>query len=105
MARNKNKLLVFFMLMDFIFTYIGIVKFGFIEEGNPILVWIFELPFLYGFVIRFIYCFILYLLFQYIYKSNYKYYNLVINFSLIVNITVLVMHLNWTRLLLIEILA
>jgi hypothetical protein len=43
-------LFVLFMT-DFILTYLG-VSAGIIEEANPALVWLFELPFLAGLALR-----------------------------------------------------
>lgn len=43
-------LFVLFMT-DFILTYLGISA-GIIEEANPFLVWLFELPFLVGLLLR-----------------------------------------------------
>jgi hypothetical protein len=43
-------LFVLFMT-DFILTYLG-VSAGIIEEANPFLVWLFELPFLAGLALR-----------------------------------------------------
>jgi hypothetical protein len=40
-------------MADFILTYLGI-SYGIIEEANPILIWLFKLPFIAGFVIRFL---------------------------------------------------
>lgn len=40
-------------LTDFILTYLGISA-GAIEEANPLLVWLFELPFIAGLTIRII---------------------------------------------------
>lgn len=45
-------LFVLFMT-DFILTYLGISA-GIIEEANPFLVWLFELPFITGLLLRLI---------------------------------------------------
>ncbi|MGI6537794.1 MAG: DUF5658 family protein [Caldicoprobacterales bacterium] len=45
------KILFTFFVTDFILTYLGISA-GIIEEANPFLVWLFELPFIAGLIIR-----------------------------------------------------
>lgn len=45
------KVLFLLFMTDFLLTYIGIYN-GIIEEGNPIMVWLFELPFMWSLLAR-----------------------------------------------------
>ena len=38
-------------VMDYVLTYIGIAN-NIITEANPFMVWLFEIPFLYGLMLR-----------------------------------------------------
>ena len=78
---NKNTsyslshiVLFLLMMMDFIFTYIGVNNLNVIVEANPILIWLFKLPFLVSFTIRAIYSYII---------------------CIGVNVFVLILHLKW----------
>lgn len=64
MYRSKNKstsstdkiaVLMFLMIMDFIFTYIGINYLQFIVEANPVLVSLFEMPVVPSLILRLVY--------------------------------------------------
>jgi len=83
------------MMLDFMLTYAGIHCFDFIVEGNPLHVWLFELPFFKAFFIRLSYVSFIVYLFKFIYKSKYKHYDIIIWFALIVNFLVLCIHCRW----------
>jgi len=94
-----NKLhiiLLSLMMLDFMFTYIGINKFNVISEGNPLNTWLFELPFIYAYLIRLAYSSFFVFLLTVVCKSKYKYYDFVIWFVLIVNVIVMFLHFKWT---------
>lgn len=99
MERVKYSKLHFYLfsliMLDFIFTYIGINKLNVIREGNPIIVWMFELPFLQALLIRLLYGFLVIILCVFICESQYKYYNEFIALALAVNILILILHLRW----------
>lgn len=93
--KKLNICLFLLIILDFILTYIGVVNLKVIYEANPLMVWIFNLPFLQGLFIRVLQSgFITYLLFI-IYKNNYHIYKLVIRFGLGVNLFIMGLHLNW----------
>ena len=99
---NKNTsyslshiVLFLLMMMDFIFTYIGVNNLNVIVEANPILIWLFKLPFLVSFTIRAIYSYIIVYLCKIIQNSRYKHYKKFIIFCIGVNVFVLILHLKW----------
>lgn len=87
--------LFFMMQLDFVLTYVGINKIGYITEGNPLLVSFFELNFPVAFIIRLLLGSLLSLIFLYLKKRDSYKYNRIINFGLIVNFLVFIMHLRW----------
>lgn len=89
------KYLFSLMILDFLFTYMGVNVFNFIEEANPLLAWIFNLPFFYAFIIRLSICFIISKLLKYIYKNNIAIYKKVIFFALSLNLFVMTLHIMW----------
>lgn len=99
LKRKKYSKLHFYlfilMMLDFIFTYIGINKLNIIKEGNPILIWLFELPFLQALIIRLLYCFFILILCIFICENQYKHYDKFITLALGVNVIVLLLHLRW----------
>lgn len=103
MYRSKNKssstekmaALMFLMIMDFIFTYIGINYLQFIIEANPVLVSLFEMPVVISLLIRLVHMVCIYVILKYISTRRFKLYNGILNFGLIINSIVLIMHVNW----------
>ena len=103
MCRSKNKssstekmaALMFLMLMDFIFTYIGINYLQFITEANPVLVSLFEMPVVISLLIRLAHMGCIYVILKYISTRRFKLYDGILNFALIINSVVLIMHMNW----------
>ena len=103
MYRSKNKssstdkmaALMFLMIMDFIFTYIGINYLQFIVEANPVLVSLFEMPVVTSLIIRLAHMGCIYIILKYISTRRFKLYDGILNFALIINSVVLIMHMNW----------
>lgn len=90
-----NKLIFTYIILDFLLTYMGINYIGCIQEGNPIMVWLFELPFVVAFIIRIIIGTIIYLMYKFIQKSAEKAYKKIVAFALIAENLVLFLHLRW----------
>lgn len=84
-----------FLLLDFIFTYIGINKFGVIYEANPILVNLFNLSFTMGFIIRFLHGLFISALMLFLYY-NYDKFDRFINAVLVIESILMLIHLRWT---------
>ena len=104
MYRSKNKstsstekmaALMFLMIMDFIFTYIGINYLQFIVEANPVLVSLFEMPVVPSLLIRLAHMGCIYVALKYISTRRFKLYNGILNFGLVINSIILIMHMNW----------
>lgn len=90
-----NKLIFTYIILDFLLTYLGINYIGCIQEGNPIMVWLFELPFVIAFIIRIIIGTIIYLMYKFIQKNAEKAYKKIVAFALIAENLVLFIHLRW----------
>lgn len=103
MYRSKNKssstdkmaALMFLMIMDFIFTYIGINYLQFIVEANPVLVSLFEMPVVTSLIIRLAHMGCIYIILKYISTRQFKLYDGILNFALTINAIVLIMHMSW----------
>lgn len=94
-STEKMTALMFLMLMDFVFTYIGINYLQFIIEANPVLVSLFEMPVVISLLIRLVYMGCIYIILKYISTRRFKLYDGILNFALILNSIVLIMHVNW----------
>lgn len=93
---NKLNILVFtFIMLDFLLTYFGINNIGCIAEANPIMVCLFELPFIYSFLVRMVLGLFMYFLLKIIQEKGHKYYKKVITFALIANSIIMVSHIHW----------
>ncbi len=90
-----NKLIFTYIILDFLLTYLGINYIGYIQEGNPIMVWLFELPFAIAFIIRLIIGAIIYLMYRFIQNNAEKAYKKIVAFALIAENFVLLLHLRW----------
>jgi hypothetical protein len=95
LVESKTIHLFLLMMIDYIITYVGIHNYNFIQEGNPVLVWLFEIPFEYGVFVRILMSGIISFLFYVIYKSEHKHYGKLIAYAIIVNSVILVLHLRW----------
>lgn len=98
-AKTMHGYLFTFIIFDFFFTYIGI-QMGYITEGNPLMVWLFELPFVPSFLIRILYGLIVMFLSNFLFDLSYSYHYFFIRFALAVNIFVTFLHFRWIYLLL-----
>ena len=94
-STEKMATLMLLMLMDFIFTYIGINYLQFIIEANPVLASLFEMPVVISLLMRLSYMGCMYIILKYISTMRFKLYNGILNFALITNSIVLIMHINW----------
>lgn len=92
-------MLVLFILFmsDFILTYFGI-SLGIITEGNALLIWLFQVPFIVGLIIRFLmFLGLIYMPIKFIKKGKIRpliskaFYGI----AFTANIGVLCMHLYW----------
>lgn len=92
----RNSINSLFILLDFLLTFIGIHIYGIITEGNPYMVWIFEIPFIIGFLVVTFIVIATFLVSEKIVLSNK--YNWVINFFSGRNLLILILHMNWIRL-------
>lgn len=93
--KKLHVLLFLMMIIDFIFTFIGINIYEIIEEGNILLIWLFKMPFPISFLIRIGFSLLLIYLCEYIYESNYKYYKQFIYFAIGINTCVILIHFKW----------
>lgn len=86
-------LLSFYFIVDYILTFIGI-KGNIIVEGNFFMVWLFNISFYEGIIIRFIMLFLILSVVCYIkkYYKHYKYFIVSIN---LLYTFVMVLHINW----------
>lgn len=92
---KKRIVLMFLMLADFISTYIGINVLNYITEGNPLLVELFELPFLMSLIFRLLHMWFLYKCLEYIKSQKHPSYNKIITLALIINVILVFLHLRW----------
>lgn len=89
----KMCLLSFYFIVDYLLTFIGI-KNNIIEEGNYLMVWLFNIGFYQGIIIRFVMLFLILLLVDYI-RKRYKYYEyFIIGINSIYSI-VMILHIYW----------
>lgn len=92
---KRRIVLMFLMLVDFISTYIGINVLNYITEGNPLMVELFELPFLMSLIFRLLHMGFLYECLEYIKSQKHPSYNKIITLALIVNVMLVFLHLRW----------
>lgn len=93
--RNLNFYLLAMLIIDYVVTYMGIHYYQFIREANELFVWLFNLPFAQGFILRLIAALAVTALYQYIYMEGHKHYTKIITFALLVNVVVMVLHIRW----------
>jgi len=96
--RKKIFLLSFFIMIDFILTYIGINILQFIEEANPFLINLFEVNLFIAVILRTLHITLIFLCLDYIRTKKEKLYNNIVNFSLILNVAVFALHIRWLAL-------
>lgn len=93
--RNLNGYLFLMLMVDYVVTYLGIHHYEFIREANALFVWLFNLPFAQGFLVRVVGALFVTGLYQYIYMEGNKHYKKVITFALSVNIVIMFLHIRW----------
>lgn len=89
----RESLIVIFMTLDYVLTYIGIQA-NMIVEGNPILVDFMELEFSRGITLRLLSIFMLIVIFQLL-KREEHYFRFVTSFAIFANLSVLYLHCIW----------
>lgn len=92
--QKLNIYLVLLIIIDYLYTYIGIHWFEIVEEANPLMIRFFNLPFNISFPLRVIFAIFILILSRYI-QREYDYYKQFIYFVLIVNIAVILNHFRW----------
>lgn len=83
------------IILDFLLTYLGINYIGCIEEANPIMVWLFALPFATAFIIRIIIGIIIYFIYKFIQENAEITYKKIIIFALAVENYTILLHVKW----------
>lgn len=89
--KKKIRVLGYMMFLDFLLTYFGVVELNVIEEGNPLMVWLFELPLLAAASIRIL--MILAVLF--LIRRTKKYKEPIAKFGLVIYAVILFIHMAW----------
>ena len=92
--QKLNIYLVLLIIIDYLYTYIGIHWFKVVEEANPLMVKFFNLPFSISFPMRLIFAGFILILSIYIQKE-YEHYKQYIYLGLIVNLGVVLNHFRW----------
>lgn len=87
--------LTFLMMLDYFLTWVGIHVYGVITEGNPFMVWMFNLPFHLSLMARMALVSILVGMCVWLYHKNYRRFNTMINFCILSNVLVLYAHVYW----------
>lgn len=89
----KAMFLVILIIVDFLLTHLGINVLNLFTERNPFMIFLFELTFVQGLIIRIILAMFVFLLIMFIYK--YKHYRKVINLLIIINMIPFFAHIYW----------
>jgi hypothetical protein len=98
---NKSRFVTCFVfvfmltMIDYILTYIGIVEHQVIREMNPFMVWLFNLPFEIGFMVRLLMVSVVMQLINYIYSKDRKKGQMVITLAIIANMAPVFAHTLW----------
>lgn len=92
---DKLALVMFLILLDFIFTYIGINYLEFISEANPFMVELFNLPVFSSLLLRLGHMIFIFIILIYIRKERFKLYLKILNFALFLNVGILFLHIHW----------
>lgn len=98
--RKKGRFSVLFlsllMLADFLLTWFGVNTIDYVEERNPLMVWLMELNSFYlALACRLAIIIMVVLLSMVISKNDKKVFNQVVLIGIILNIGVLIIHLFW----------
>ena len=93
-SQKLNIYLSLLIMIDYVYTYIGIHWFHIVEEANPLMIKFFDLPFHESFPRRMLFALIILLFSSYI-QRNYEYYNQFIYVVLTINIAVMLNHSVW----------
>lgn len=89
--KKKVRVLGYMMFLDFLLTYLGVVDLQVIEEGNPLMVWLFEFPLLKSAFLRILMIFVV----MFIIRRTKKYKDPIAKFGLVVYAMVLFLHMAW----------
>ncbi len=89
--KKKIRVLGYMMFLDFLLTYFGVVDLNVIEEANPLMVWLFELPLLKAALLRIL----MILAVMFLIRQTKKYKEPIAKFGLVVYSMVLFLHMAW----------
>ena len=92
--QKLNIYLALLIIIDYLYTYIGIHWFQIVEEANPLMVSFFNLPFNESFPVRILFAVLILAFSRYI-QEHYKHYDQFIYFVLLVNVAVILNHFRW----------
>lgn len=91
-----ERVLYVMMFLDFMFTYVGINILGVISEGNPLMVWLFNIPFTVSLLFRIAMVLLIRLMLNEIkVRGGEIYSKCVLALGLILNVVIAVMHVDW----------
>lgn len=90
-----NKLIFLYVLLDFLVTYLGINYFGCLTEANPLLSWLFELPFAQALFIRIIFASTIYFMYRFIQNNTVSTYKKMVVFAILLESFVMILHIRW----------
>jgi hypothetical protein len=93
-----NKIIFFYIMLDFLLSYFGINYIGCIEEANPAMTWLFELPFILALNTRIIIGTIIYELLRFIQVNTEITYKCMLIFALGVENYIIFLHATWLTL-------
>lgn len=101
-VKNKNDksimlliILGVMMMSDYFLTWYGINHWGVIEEGNPLLKWLFEIDFTLSLIVRIIMVCLVIVAMYILHKKNERAFKFVISFGITANFIVMLLHFNW----------
>lgn len=87
------KILFMLLMIDYVLSYIGI-RINIIEDANPLMVWLFYLPFGQGIIIRAIMSGLVLTPFLWL-KTRCSYYNQLLSFIYFIYSFVMALHMRW----------
>ena len=83
------------MMSDYLLTWYGINHWGIIEEGNPLLKWLFEIDFTLSLIVRIIMVCLVIVAIYILHKKSERAFKFVILFGITVNFIIMLLHFNW----------
>lgn len=89
------KILFLMQMSDFLLTWLGVNILDVVEEGNPFMVFLFNLDFFSALIIRFILVGIVIVGLNYVKKVEHILYEKVIKIGILANLIIHMMHICW----------